>query len=53
MPPVFQLRQQVFSEGERSLGGRLRENTGIVAERHHTRDFGVIRAVTVVRWWGC
>jgi hypothetical protein len=52
MPPVLQLRQQIFSEGEGSLRGRLRKYTGIVAERHYARNSGVIWTVTVVRWRG-
>lgn len=52
MPPVLQLRQQILGEGEGSLGRRFRKYTGIVAECHYTRGFGVVWAETVIRWWG-
>jgi hypothetical protein len=52
MPPVLQLRQQIFSEGEGSLGGCFRKYTGVIAERHYARGFGVVWAETIIRWWG-
>jgi len=41
MPPVFQLRQQTFSEGEGSLRGSFCKYTGVVAECHYPRNLGV------------
>jgi hypothetical protein len=52
VPSILELRQQIFGKRKGSLRGRFRKYTGVVAERHYARNFGVIWAVTVIRRWG-